>query len=416
MLENIRLSLKGILSHKMRSALTMLGIIIGISSIIIIVSIIQGTSEKLKSSMVGSGTNTVTMSFYNQNENWSPYNTYYNGKLEGVSAIPQECVDSVRELDGVVKASPFYYMEYGLEVYYNAASSSGSTYGVESDYFGISDLQLTKGRLFTQSDYDNKNKVAVINTSTANSLFSDEDCLGKTITINNEMFVVVGVVEKPVDYSKVESLNDYYMTAGSSESRVFVPTSAWCLVAGYDDIQSLIIKVETADDMVTVGSSAAGILNSAVIKEGFEYKSTSLQQDAAELETITNVISILLIGIASISLLVGGIGVMNIMLVSVTERTKEIGLKKALGAKRGRILAQFLTEAAVLTSLGGLLGVLIGIGIAYIIGFLFTMPISISVVAIVISVAFSMGVGLIFGIVPSVKAAKLDPIVALRYE
>lgn len=417
MIENIRLSLKGILSHKMRSALTMLGIIIGIASIIMIVSIIQGTSEMLKSSIVGEGTNTVTISFYDKNNSWSPYDTTYNGKIEGISSIPTESIDRVKEIPGVVTCSPMYYNEYSFDICYNEESTSGNTYGVEKDFFSINNLQLKKGRLFTQEDYDNKNNVIVLGSSVANSLFVDEDCLGKTVTINGEMFVVVGVADTENDYSSIESLDDYYMSVYSNGmSCVYIPSSSWNLIAGYDDIQSLLIKLENVDDTVVVSTAASAILNENIYKEGYEYKSTNYLEDAEELELITNVISILLIGIASISLLVGGIGVMNIMLVSVTERTREIGLKKALGARKGKILAQFLTEAAVLTSLGGLLGVAIGIGLAYLIGVLFSLTISVSVPAIVISVAFSMAVGLIFGIVPSVQASKLDPIVALRYE
>lgn len=416
MIENIRLSLKGILSHKMRSALTMLGIIIGISSIIAIVSIIQGTSNMLKSSMVGEGTNTVQISFYDKNESWSPYSAIDRGKIEGISSIPQESVDEVNQLDGVVKASPFYYSEYGLSINYNSTDSYGNTYGIEEDYFDMAGLQLKRGRLFTESDYDNKSKVIVLDTSTANTLFGDIDCLGKTVSIRGEMFVVVGIADTPIDYSKIDSLSSYMMNGGYEQSKAYIPSVCWSLVAGYDDIQSLLIKVESADDRVNVGATASEILNINVMNEGYEYKSTSLQEDAEELETITTVISILLVGIASISLLVGGIGVMNIMLVSVTERTKEIGLKKALGAKKSRILAQFLTEAVVLTGIGGLLGVLLGVGLAYVIGLLVQMEIGISVFAIILSVTFSMAVGIVFGIVPSVKASKLDPIVALRYE
>lgn len=416
MIENIRLSFKGILSHKMRSALTMLGIIIGISSIIAIVAIIQGTSDMLKSSIVGSGTNAVTIGFYDKNESYSIYSTLENGKIEGYSSITQEELDAINDLDGVVKASPIYCMEYGLETYYNENYTYGNTYGVESDYFDIAGLELKKGRLFTQSDYDNKNNVIILDNATVGALFEDGDCLGKAVDISGEIFVVIGVVDKPRDYSDIETLSDYNMTISNDSGAVYLPSAVWPLINGYDDVQGAIIKVQSPDDMAAVGYAAANVLNENMFLDNYEYKSTSLQEDTEELDMITNVISILLVGIASISLLVGGIGVMNIMLVSVTERTKEIGLKKALGAKKSRILAQFLTEAAVLTSIGGVLGVLLGMGLAKLIGFAVGMSVTVSVTAIVISVGFSMAVGIIFGIVPSVKAAKLNPIDALRYE
>lgn len=404
------------MSHKMRSVLTMLGIIIGIASIIAIVSIIQATSDMLKGSLVGTGNNTVKMCFYDKNDSWSVYNTYYNGKIEGVSEIPDEAIEQINELDGVVNTSAYYFMEYSLDIYYNAKSTYESIYGVQPEFLDMYGLKISKGRGFTQDDIDKKNKVVILDTSDASALFENEDPIGKSITINNEMFVVVGIAEKPIDYDSIDSLSDYYTAVGYNNGGVYMPASCWSLIAGYDDIESLLIKIETVDDSVAVGANAAEILNAYCINPNFEYKSSSLQEDMQSLEQITMVISILLVGIASISLLVGGIGVMNIMLVSVTERTKEIGLKKALGAKRSRILAQFLTEAVVLTCIGGIIGVLLGLGMAAILGLVFGMSVGISIPAIAVSVGFSMIVGIIFGLVPSIKASKLDPIVALRYE
>ena len=199
-------------------------------------------------------------------------------------------------------------------------------------------------------------------------------------------------------------------------SSVYIPKTSWDLVAGYDDIEALAIQLVSPDDILSASTMASNILNQTINNENYEYKAGYLMEASKELEKITNTISMLLIGIASISLLVGGIGVMNIMLVSVTERTREIGLKKALGAKRRMILAQFLTEAVVLTSLGGFIGVILGIGISKVVAMAMMMTASVNLTAILISVGFSMFVGIVFGIVPSIKAAKLDPIEALRYE
>lgn len=417
MLENIMLSVRGIRSHKMRSALTMLGIIIGIAAIIIIVSIINGASAQLKKEMVGDSTNTVMVALYSKDDSYSAYNASDFGTIPGVTTIPEEAVNEVKELDGITDAAVLYSHDYSMNVKYLSDSTYCSGRGVGLDYFPFSGLTLMQGRLFTQRDYDEHNNVIIITDDIANQLFNNESALGKTVQFGNELFTVVGIVTKLIDYSEIQTLSDYYLNIAIENKAAWVPYTSWNDAVGYDDIQSLVVKIENPDKIVTAATAASDVLNNNIIlPDRFQYKSGSLSEDADYLKEIMNITSILLVGIASISLLVGGIGVMNIMLVSVTERTREIGLKKALGARRRVILGQFLTESVVLTSIGGLIGVLIGIGISKLVGMIINMPTEVSVGAIAISVGFSMGVGIIFGLVPSIKAANLNPIDALRYE
>ena len=418
MLENIKLSFKGIRSHKMRSALTMLGIVIGIASIIIIVSLISGTSEQLKTAMIDSGDSTITIALYNKENPWTPMDPSFNTLPDGVVSPDSDTIQEIKSLDDVENATAVYSSEYNIKVSHNGIENSSCVVmGVEKEYFSLKNYVLTSGRYFIDRDYDNRNNVAVISSGVASSMFTNEDAVGQTIAIGDEIFTVVGVVQNVIDESEINNITDYYLkVAMQNNDFVIVPSVSWVNFGGFDLYSNLVVKIKDVDDTVKVGGEAANILNMNITNNGYEYRSSSMQEDADYLENITQFVSILLIGIASISLLVGGIGVMNIMLVSVTERTREIGLKKALGAKKRVILGQFLTESVVLTGLGGVLGVLIGIGISYLVSLVLSMPASISIPAVAIAVGFSMGVGIIFGIMPSIKAANLNPIDALRYE
>ena len=236
--------------------------------------------------------------------------------------------------------------------------------------------------------------------------------------MKGEPFTVIGVCADSVNNEpKINSVDDYYMYVGTNTGSIYIPIECWDIIYKYDEPQNVSVKATGTDDMTRAGSSVSSFLNDTVVSgDAYKYKAEDLLERAASLQKLSDSTNTQLIWIAAISLLVGGIGVMNIMLVSVTERTREIGLKLAIGAKKKRIRFQFLTEAAVLTSIGGLIGVGAGIGLAYMLSYVMGTPVAISVPACIVAVVFSMLIGLVFGLAPAVKASKLNPIEALRYE
>ena len=417
MIENIRLSFQGIWSHKMRSFLTMLGIIIGIASIISIVSTIKGTNEQIKKNLIGSGTNTVQIQLYQGDYQ---YEMLYNGLPDGIPVRDETTIEKIKSVKNVEDAA-FYTSrsDYNNSVYYGNNGISGSqVFGVDNRYFTTNGLVLKSGRTFVDSDFTDFHAAAIIDADTADSLFDGENPIGKTIEISSIPFTVVGIVDEDSKFEPViNSIDEYYTYySDSSASRIFVPSSMWPALYSFDEPQNVAIRVSNTEAMTDAGKAVAEIMNANVTNSEIKYQAQDLLKQAQDLQDLSSSTNSQLIWIASISLLVGGIGVMNIMLVSVTERTREIGLKKAIGAKKSRILWQFLTEAAVLTSLGGIVGVGAGIGLAEIISRVTSAPVAISVPSIIIAVVFSMVIGIIFGLLPSFKAANLNPIDALRQE
>lgn len=417
MIENIRLSFQGIWSHKMRSFLTMLGIIIGIASIISIVSTIKGTNEQIKKNLIGSGTNTVQIQLYQGDYQ---YEMLYNGLPDGIPVRDETTMEKIKSVKNVEDAA-FYTSrsDYNNSVYYGNNGISGSqVFGVDNSYFTTNGLVLKSGRTFVDSDFTGFHAAAIIDADTADSLFDGENPIGKTIEISGIPFTVVGIVDEDSKFEPViNSIDEYYTYySDSSASRIFVPSSMWPALYSFDEPQNVAIRVSNTEAMTDAGKAVAEIMNTNVTNGEIKYQAQDLLKQAQDLQDLSSSTNSQLIWIASISLLVGGIGVMNIMLVSVTERTREIGLKKAIGAKKSRILWQFLTEAAVLTSLGGIVGVGAGIGLAAIISRVTSAPVAISVPSIIIAVVFSMVIGIIFGLLPSFKAANLNPIDALRHE
>ena len=417
MFENIRLSFQGIWSHKMRSFLTMLGIIIGIAAIIAIVSTIQGTNKQIEKNLIGSGSNTVKVELYQGD--WT-YDFSYNSIPDGLPVISSDTLKQITDLDEVESAALYLSRQDYDGVYYqNTSLSGGYVMGIDQNYLTTCGYIIQKGRGFCDKDYTEFRKVALLDKDSANALFQGEDPVGRTIEIKQEPFVVVGVITETQQFEPViNSLDDYYTYVQDVSGKVYIPDAAWPIVYRYDEPQRVMLKAASTADMTNAGKKTADILNGyvSVSDDTIRYKSEDLLEQAKEIQQLSQSTNTMLIWIAGISLLVGGIGVMNIMLVSVTERTSEIGLKKAIGARKSVILGQFLTESAVLTSLGGLIGVLVGVILAEVISKLSEMPVSISAPAAVVAVLFSMIIGIVFGLLPSYKAANLDPIEALRHE
>ena len=415
MLENMRLAFQGIWSHKLRSILTMLGIIIGIAAIITIVSTIKGTNEQIKENLIGAGNNVVTVQL---NQGGYQYDLSWNEIPAGVRTISDETREELENIDGADSVSLYNSRNYAEQVFYRNTQFNGNILGIDDQYLSVYGYQVKNGRGFTDRDFAEFRKVALVDTTTVKNLFGGENPIGEAIELQGDVFTVVGVVALSDTFAPtINSINDYWLYADTSAGSIYLPQSVWPTAYRFDEPQSVAIKVDNTDDMASVGKEAADLLTDRQIMDkqsDFDYRSQDMLEQAQQLQSMSESTNMQLVWIASISLIVGGIGVMNIMLVSVTERTSEIGLKKALGAKKRRIRMQFLTEAAVLTSLGGIIGVASGIGLAELISNMMQIPVSVSVPAILISVIFSTVIGIVFGLVPAIKAANLNPIEALR--
>ena len=415
MIENIRLAFQGIWGHKLRSVLTMLGIIIGIAAIITIVSTIKGTNEQIKENLIGAGNNVVTV---NLNQSGYAYDMSWSPVPAGVRVITEQTRREIEDISGAQMVSLYTSRNYEEQAYYLNSQFNGEVYGIDDHYLSVYGYQIKSGRGFTEDDYKNFRKVALVEPTTVTTLFGGESPVGKPIELRGDVFTVVGVVALSEDFAPtINSINDYYLYADTSSGSIYLPSAVWPTAYQFDEPQNVAIKVENTDVMTTVGQKAAEILTEKQIvdkESNFDIRSQDMLEQAQQLQSMSESTNAQLIWIAGISLLVGGIGVMNIMLVSVTERTAEIGLKKALGARKRRIRMQFLTEAAVLTSLGGVIGVLSGIGLAELISKMMQIPVAIDMTAILISVVFSTLIGVVFGLLPAIKAANMNPIEALR--
>lgn len=389
----IKMAVKSLQSNKMRSFLTILGIVIGISSVIILIGIGSGSKETITSAIEGMGTNLLTVS------------------LTGNSAksLTDSDLKTIKSYETVSDATPDLTGTATAKV--GSQSYTTSVEGVLPGYENIRSVHAALGRFVTQDDNDNRYKVAVVGIEVLQNIYPDmkaseyETLIGKNISLNGTNFEIVGILE-----SKGTS------SAGSSDNRVIVPLSTAERFLKSKNVKTYYVEAKSSDDITPASTELNQFLLEKYNNDSTQFRILTQSELLQTSSSTVNTLTMMLAGIAAISLLVGGIGIMNIMLVSVIERTREIGIRKAIGAKRKDILLQFIIEAIFISCVGGMVGIGIGIFGGVLIQALSTLKVALSFSVMMAAFGFSAAVGIIFGLYPAAKASKLKPIDALSFE
>jgi len=403
-IESTRSAAQSVSAHRFRSFLTTLGIIIGVASVIAVVSVVQGLSSSITSQFNGMGTNVVNINAF----------TPLKERLQGKNAklTYHDFLEIKHKVQGISHATPTVAAQGANGVVqYKGESTVTRVIGTGSSYQALYGVFPEQGRFFNLSDDKSRRRVVVLGPSIIDKLEIKGEIIGQYIMIGGEWFKVIGVLEKRGKLFGFDQ-DDY----------VLMPfTTTQALLGGAEEPNiSISLQVDHSEQLDSIKQHIKNLLrhqHNLPKEQGDDFKISTAEQMLATVDKITSNTTMVLSGVVGISLLVGGIGIMNIMLVSVTERTREIGIQKALGATRVDILLQFLIEAVFLCLLGGLIGLGLGFGAGTLVSNLIDLPSAqVPMWAVALSFGFSAGVGLIFGIIPAAKAANLDPIDALRYE
>ncbi|CQR71860.1 Macrolide export ATP-binding/permease protein MacB [Sporomusa ovata DSM 2662] len=401
--ESVKIALDALVSNKLRSILTMLGIIIGVGAVIAMVSIGMGVRDKVSNSIASLGSNLIIV---------IPGAASSSGVRQAagtnITLTLKDAEAMAREVYGIGEVAPSVSKQYQMVA--GNMNWTTNVQGTTPEYLEVRNLSVQAGSFITDEDVETRNRVAVIGTTVASNLFTNINPIGQSIRINNAPFTIIGVLE-----SKGQSAGGQ-----DQDDTVIIPlTTAQERMMGITYVQTISVQAANSEVVDQVQEGITSLLRARhdiTADKTDDFTVRNLASVMATAQETTGTITLLLGSIAAISLLVGGIGIMNIMMVSVTERTREIGIRKALGARYSNILMQFLIEAIVIGVIGGAIGIVTGIGISYAISSVAGWNTVITATPILVAFGFSVGIGLFFGLYPARKAALLNPIDALRYE
>ncbi|MBS7014009.1 MAG: ABC transporter permease [Veillonella sp.] len=400
--ESFLMAWASLIANKMRSILTMLGIIIGVAAVIALVSIGNGVKQDIQNSISSLGSNLLMVM------PGAPRTPGVRPSAGSMKSLKVSDYEAISKLDGVKAASPMTNGSY--VVIYQNKNWTTSVSGVSYNYLDVNNWSMKSGRFLSEKNVQNRERVAVVGKTVVKNLFGDEDPVGAEIRVKNIPFRIIGVLNSKGSGAMGNDQDDM----------VIIPyTTAMERVEGIDYLRMIYVVGKDENGIDRLQSDIENLLR---VRHGIkdtnldDFNIQNMNSIMETMEETTGTLTLFLGAVAAISLVVGGIGIMNIMLVSVTERTREIGVRKALGATYSVIVTQFLIEAVVISLMGGIIGIILGIGSSKLIGMASGMSTVISIPTIVMSFAFSMAIGLIFGIYPARKAAKLNPIDALHYE
>lgn len=400
--ESFLMAWASLIANKMRSILTMLGIIIGVAAVIALVSIGNGVKQDIQNSISSLGSDLLMVM------PGAPRTPGVRPSQGSMKSLKVSDYQAISKLDGVKAASPYTANSY--VTIYQSKNWTTTVSGVSSNFQDVNNWTMAEGRFISSKNVENRERVAVVGQTVVKNLFAGEDPVGKEIRVKNIPFRVIGVLNSKGNGTMGNDQDD----------AIFIPyTTAMERVEGVDYLRMVYVVASDDNGIDRLQSDIENLLRVRHSIKDTNLDDFNIQNMKSIMETMeqtTGTLTLFLGAVAAISLVVGGIGIMNIMLVSVTERTREIGIRKALGATYFVIVTQFLIEAVVISLMGGLIGIALGIGASKLIGLASGMSTVISVPTIVLSFAFSMAIGLVFGIYPARKAAKLNPIDALHYE